>query len=242
MKAQTEPQNTGDKNLNAKWQPYLKLDPEGWPCMAQQTYEPLISEDGTTFCKNYNVDSEYQKMENKPRPFYTKEIVDWFFQNELAYLELFKDKKYAPEVKDIDYKNQKIYIKWYGKSCNQIINDPEIKEWPEYMWRQQIRDIIVDQYDEGIYKLTMYPHCHYIDSQGQMRAIDWYGCVPVDAPYIEEKYMQGIIHETAQFRLEETGKAVDSVLNLETMFKRSLSTHVLWGDQDMSYIYKKIFE
>ena len=159
------------------WQPYLKLDEVGFPCMAQQTYEPLISGDGTTFCKNYNVDSEYQKMENKPRPLYTKEIVDWFFQNELAYLELFKDKKYAPEVKDIDYKNQKIYIKWYGKSCNQIINDPEIKEWPEYMWRQQIRDIIVDQYDEGIYKLTMYPHCHYITDTKQMKAIDWYGCV-----------------------------------------------------------------
>ena len=54
--------------------------------------------------------------------------------------------------------------------------------------------------------------------------------------------MQGIIHETAQVRLEEIGKAVDSVLNLETRFKRSLSTHVLWGDQNMSYIYKKIFE
>ena len=77
------------------WQPYLKLDEVGFPCMAQQTYEPLISGDGTTFCKNYNVDSEYQKMENKPRPLYTKEIVDWFFQNELTYLELFKDKKYA---------------------------------------------------------------------------------------------------------------------------------------------------
>jgi len=87
----------------------------------------------------------------------------------------------------------------------------------------------------------MYPHCHYVDSQGQMRAIDWYGCVPIDKPYIEEKYMQGIIHETAQFRLDETGAAVNSVLNLETMFKRSLGTHVLWGNQDMSYIYKELF-
>ena len=227
--------------MNAKWQPYLKLDPEGWPCMAQQTYEPLISEDGTKFCKNYNVDSEYQKMENKPRPLYTKEIVDWFFQNELAYLELFKDKKYAPEVKDIDYKNQKIYIKWYGKSCNQIINDPEIKEWPEYMWRRQIRDIIVDQYDEGIYKLTMYPHCHYITDTKQMKAIDWYGCVPIDDPFIEQKYMQGIIHDTAQFRLDETGEPIDDKVNLEIMFKRSLGEHVLWGDENMSYIYKELF-
>lgn len=227
--------------MNAKWEPYLKLDQEGYPCMAQQTYEPLISKDGTTFCKNYNVDSEYQKMENKPRPFYTKEVVDWFFQNELTYLEFFKDKKYAPEVKDIDYKNQKIYIKWYGKSCNQIINDPEIKEWPEYMWRTQIRDIIVDQYDEGVYKLTMYPHCHYITDRKQMKAIDWYGCVPIDDPFIEQKYMQGIIHDTAQFRLDETGEPINDKVNLEIMFKRSLGEHVLWGNENMSYIYRELF-
>ena len=40
------------------------------------------------------------------------------------------------------------------------------------MWRRQIRDIIVDQYDEGIYKLTMYPHCHYITDTKQMKAIE----------------------------------------------------------------------
>ena len=112
----------------------------------------------------------------------------------------------------IDIKDKRIYLKWYGKSCNQIIYGSDI--WPQGDWRQQIKEIILDQWDEGVYKLTMYPHCHYADSQGQMRAIDWYGCVPIDKPYIEEKYMQGIIHDTAQFRLEETGKAVDMYLDV----------------------------
>jgi len=223
----------------ADWKPYLKLDPDGYPCMAQQTYEPLVSPDGKTFCKNYAWTNEYQYMETKDRPLYTDEVAEWFWFNELTYLELFKDKPYAPEIVDIDYKTRKIFLKWYNKSCNQIIYGPGI--WPQGDWRQQIKDIILDQWDEGIYKLTMYPHCHYADSQGQMRAIDWYGCVPIDEPYIEEKYMQGIIHDTAQFRLEETGAAVNNVLNLETMFKRSLGTHVLWGEQDMSYIYKELF-
>jgi hypothetical protein len=223
----------------ADWKPYLKLDTDGYPCMAQQTYEPLVSPDGKTFCKNYAWPNEYQYMETKDRPLYTDEVAEWFWFNELTYLELFKDKPYAPEIVDIDYKTRKIFLKWYNKSCNQIIYGPGI--WPQGDWRQQIKDIILDQWDEGIYKLTMYPHCHYTDSQGQMRAIDWYGCVPIDEPYIEEKYMQGIIHDTAQFRLEETGAAVDNVLNLETMFKRSLGTHVLWGDKDMSYIYKELF-
>lgn len=221
------------------WKPYLKLDHEGNPCMAQQTYEPLVSGDGKTFCYNYGFPNDYQYMETAYRPLYTNEVVEWFFFNELTYLEYFKNKPYAPKVIDVNYADRKIYIKWYGESCNQIMYSG--KQWSENQWRQQIKDIMLDQYNEGVYKLTMYPHCHYIDDTGQMKAIDWYGCVPVEEPYIEEKYMQGIIHDTAKFRLEETGNAINNILNLETMFKRSLGTHVLWGDQNMSYIYEEIF-
>ena len=223
----------------SNWNPYLKLDDYGSTCMAQQTYEPLVSPDEKIFCKNYSFPNNYQYMDTSDRPLYTEDVVDWFFNNEVEYLNKFSEKSYAPEVIDIDFKNRKIYLKWYGNSCNQIINSGQ--EWPQEQWHQQIKDIILDQYNEGVYKLTMYPHCHYIDNDNNMRSIDWYGCVQVNNPYVEEKYMQGIIHETAQFRLEETGKAIDSVLNIETMFKRSLGEHVLWGNQNMSYIYKEIF-
>lgn len=223
------------------WQPYLKLSSEGNPCMAQQTYEPLVSKDGKTFCKNYKFPNSYQYIETNNRPLYTKEVVDWFFNNELKYIDYFKDSSYAPEIIDIDYTNKKIYLKWYGESCNQLIYSGIACSNTISEWRAQIKDIILDQCNKGIYKLTMYPHCHYIDNNDQMRAIDWYGCVPVNAPYIEEKYMQGIIHETAQFRLDETGNSVEGKLNLEVMFKHSLGIHVLWGDQNMHYIYKELF-
>lgn len=222
-----------------KWNPYLKLDQHKVACMAQQTYEPLVSSDGKTFCKNYSWPNSYQYMYESERPLYTKEVVDWFFQNEIKWIDFFKNKTYAPEIIDIDFVNQKIYLKWYNVSCNQVIYSGQ--EWPMDNWKSQIKDIIVDQYQAGVYKLTMYPHCHYVDIRGQMRAIDWYGCVPIENPCIGEKYMQGIIHSTAKFRLDETGEAVDQMLNLETMFKRSLNTHVLWGASDMSYIYKELF-
>ena len=225
-----------------KWNPYLKLSEEGVACMAQQTYEPLISPDGKTFCKNYAFPNKYQYLETTDRPLYTEEIVDWFFNNELKYIDYFKDFLYAPEIIDIDYNNKKIYLKWYGESCNQLIYSGIACKNTIFEWRCQIKDIILDQYQRGVYKLTMYPHCHYIDNHDQMRAIDWYGCVPVNDPYIEEKYMQGIIHETAQFRLDETGQLVEGKLNLEIMFKRSLGTHVMWGDQNMHYIYKELFD
>lgn len=226
--------------MNVEWLPYLKLANDGNPCMAQQTYEPLVSADGTIFCKNYSWPTEYQYMETRDRPLYTKEVVDWFFENEVKYLEFFQNKSYAPEIIDINYNDRKIYLKWYQKSCNQIIYSGNA--WPEELWRKQIKDIIIDQYKEGIYKLTMYPHCHYISDNGNMRSIDWYGCVPVESPYIQEKYMQGIIHDTAKFRLAEVGRPIDNFLNLEIMFKRSLSQHVLWGNQNMNYIYRELFD
>lgn len=220
------------------WHPYLKYDPDGYQAMAQQTYEPLISSDGTVFCKNYNWDNAYQRMCGE-RPLYTPEVVEWFFQNELKYLEYFKHKAYSPEILDIDIHNKKIYMKWYKKSCNQIIYSGE--PWPAQDWLTQIKSIMLDQYKEGIYKLTMYPHCHYIDSTANMRAIDWYGCVPANNPVIEEQNMKGIIHETAQFRLDETGPAVDGLLNLEIMFKQGLAEYVTWGDYKMTSVYKELF-
>ena len=53
----------------------------------------------------------------------------------------------------------------------------------------------------------MYPHCHYIDNDNNMRSIDWYGCVQVNNPYVEEKYMQGIIHDTGTVQIRRNWKS-----------------------------------
>jgi hypothetical protein len=73
-----------------------------------------------------------------------------------------------------------------------------------------------------------------------MKTIDWYGCVPVEHPFIDAEYMDGIIHESAKFRLAETGAIINNKYNLEIMFKRSMQEHVRWGTQNMEYIYKEI--
>lgn len=223
-------------NIN-EWKPYLKYH-DGILGMAQQTYEPLISPDGKTFCANYDATNNYQRM-NGDRPLYTKEICDYFFEQEVKYINLFIDKPYAPEVIDIDEKRKQIFIKWYNNSCNHTIYGDMMLN---LSWFDMIKNIVLDQYRTGYYKLTMYPHCHYIDNHGNMRAIDWYGVVPVSHPYIKEKYMEAIIHDSARFRLEETGDRKNNLINLEIMFKRSLSTHVLWGKSNMSYIYEEIFD
>jgi hypothetical protein len=131
-----------------------------------------------------------------------------------------------------------VFYKWYGKTCNEMIHTNKPLPWD---WQQQLKDIMIEAYQDGVYKLTMYPHCHFFDEYGQMRTIDLYGCVEVDDPFIEAKYMDGIIHSTAQFRLDETGELVNGRYNLGEMFKQSLGKHVKWYGKNMDWIYKEIF-
>jgi hypothetical protein len=67
-----------------------------------------------------------------------------------------------------------------------------------------------------------------------------YGCVDTASPWIPKYAMDGIVHETARFRLDETDSN-DTHYNLEKMFKRSMSTHVKWGDEDLNWLYIKMF-
>lgn len=206
--------------------------------MAQQTYEPLINPEGNVFCANYDVNNAYQRMEDPIRPLYTQEVVDYFFKKEIYYITKFQHKAWAPEILDIDYDNKQIFFKWYKESCNEIIySGRQLKD----SWKDDIKSIMLDCYASGVYKLTMYPHCHFYDDAGQMHTLDMYGCVETKDPYIQSIYMDGIIHESAKFRLEETGDIVNGQYNLKNMFKRSLKEHVKWGEQSMEYIYKEIF-
>jgi hypothetical protein len=221
------------------WKPFYKYDNDGTPdCMSQQTYEPLISLDGKTFCANYDWQNTYQRIWQPDRVGYTQDVVEYFFDKEIEYVNRFKDKSYSPIIVDIDYANKRIFYSW-GTSCNALIYGN--KGTMPTDWQDQVSNMLLDAYNNGVYKLTMYPHCFYVDTENQLRTIDWYGCVEVEDPFIEAKYMDGIIHSTAQFRLDETGKLVDGKYNLGTMFKQSLGTHVKWGKYDMSFIYKEIF-
>ncbi len=222
------------------WIPFYKYDDQGNPgCMSQQTYEPLISPDGKVFCANYAFDNKYQRLWQPIRPLYTEKVVEYFFEKELTYALRFKDKPWAPEILEVDLQSKRIFYRWNGPTCNEIIYSG--KTMPEG-WRQQIYDIMIDLFEEGVYKLTMYPHCHFFDSHGQMHTIDMYGCVEVNDPYIDKEIMDGIIHETAQFRLDETGDLIHNKYNLGIMFKRSLGVHVKWGDETLEHVYKSIFK
>jgi len=224
----------------SNWIPFLKIDEDGSRCMSQQTYEPLFNPERTIFCANYDWANKYQRQEDPNRTLYTPAVTDWFFDNEIHNLLKYKDKTYTPNIIDIDYNAKQIFFEWQGETCNEIIYGGKNLDNYCNNWKEQLRYIMTDLYNTGTYKLTMYPHCHFIQ-EGQMKTIDWYGCVPVEHPFINAEYMDGIIHESAKFRLAETGAIINNQYNLEIMFQRSMQEHVKWGDSTMEYIYKEIF-
>lgn len=220
----------------SNWIPFYKFGEDGRLAMSQQTYEPLISPDRKIFCANYDADNLYQKTGDPNRTGYTAEVVEWFFHNELKHFEKFKDYPWCPEI--VDIQDKKIFFKWQGYTCNELIHHQQLDQLlPD--WKKQLTKIMTDCHKTGTYKLTMYPHCHYIQD-GILKTFDMYGCVDIDRPLIPRFVMDGIVHETARFRLDETDKT-DTEYNLEKMFKRSLSTHVKWAGNDMSWIHKEIF-
>ena len=208
--------------------------------MSQQTYEPLLNPERTVFCANYDWANKYQRQEDPVRETYTQNVIDWFWKNEIDNLLKYKDKPYTPKIIDIDYRTKRVFFEWQGETCNEIIYSGRNLDNYCNKWKEQLHFIMTDLFKEGTYKLTMYPHCHFI-KDGQMQTIDWYGCVPVNDPFIDAEYMDGIIHESAKFRLVETGAIVNNKYNLEIMFQRSMQEHVKWGTQNMEYIYKEIF-
>jgi hypothetical protein len=100
-------------------------------------------------------------------------------------------------------------------------------------------DIIKDIYNDGYYKITLYPHCYFIEG-GILKTMDFYGCIEQQDPYIDFEKVKGLINVSAH-RFEE---ALDERkrLNIEIMFKRSLTTYVYWPDNILPKIYTELFD
>jgi len=222
-------------NIN-DWHPYLKYTPDGTLGMAQQSYEPLISRDGKTFCLNFDWRNKYRRRDHV-RLDYTKEAADYFFERELKYLNIFKDKPYAPEIIEIDYKKKRVYIKWYELSCNQHIYG--CNHHPN-SWGDKIKSIILDQHKFGYYKITMYPHCHYVDNNDNMRTFDWYGTTEIANPVTEKRNLDVILNMNNKDKLKIPGFVKDDMLDLEVLFKHTLRI-TNWGNNSLLGVYKELF-
>ena len=213
------------------WAVYYKVHETKFiPTTTQRCYEPRINPEGTVFCMNFCYPCSYQSTQ--PRISYTQEFVDYMFAREVKYLTVFKDKPYAPEILDIA--DKQIFIKWYGKTCNDsIYKDHNLNG----NWYNDIESIILDQVNEGYLKATVYPHSHYYDNNGQMRAIDFYACVEKDNPVLPLDKVAELAGEVNTRFQDATN---DGYVNVEDLFKSGLLKYGQWPEH-LTRIYNNIY-
>jgi hypothetical protein len=172
------------------------------------------------------------------RPYYTKEMVKFFFDREVKYLSVFQDRPWAPRNIQIDAEEQKIYFSWPGETCNQIVYGNKSLDIECPTWKEQMTAILKDIVSSGYYKTSLYPHCYFIDD-GVLRTFDFYGCVERSYPYIKLADIRGMIGETSGPRFVEATEG--ELLNIEILFKQAMQSWVKWPNDVLPKIYKEIF-
>lgn len=219
------------------WRYFYKIDQyDRTYCPANIIYSPYISPDDSTYCMSWDHEDPYQF--STYRTAYTKDTVDFFYKREREFLEMFKDKPWAPEILEIDDAQKKIFYKW-GKSCNHLIYSGE-QDLNELCptWKEQLSAIITDVYDAGYYKMSMYPHCCYLDESNNLRTMDFYACVSRAHPLIEKTVLQGLIglDEANRFGTASAGDYIDFTV----FFKEAMLYHIKWPDNPLPGLYRKL--
>jgi hypothetical protein len=214
------------------WNVYYKTDDkDGTFTTTQMCYEPLVSPDGSIFCMNFTYPSEYQLQQQRLN--YTKKFVDLAFNREVEFLTKFLDYPWSPKLLKIE--NNKIFFIWHGATCNDVVfRYHTLENYP--FWRTQLKKIILDQINAGVYKATVYPHSHYFDNEGNMHAFDFYASAMIQDPYISFEDVKCLISNKKRF-IEATE---DTVINIETLFKSGLLEWSQWPG-NLPDLYEEIF-
>lgn len=216
------------------WQIYYKIhETENRPTTTQMCYEPRVNSEGTVFCMNFSYPNDYQL--NQIRISYTKEMVDLMFEREVYFLEKMKMFDWAPEILDIV--NNKIFIKWYGGTCNDLVYGSKDLETKYPNWKSDISTVILEQVQHGYLKSSVYPHSHYYDSNGQLRTIDFYTVVEKSNPFLSYEKIQGVVGlDTDRF----SNAIVGDMVNVEEIFKSGLYSYSKWPE-NLVDIHDKIY-
>jgi hypothetical protein len=221
-----------------EWTPFYKMR-NGIYSTTNLLYTPLISPGGNVMCMDWSLDSPYHG-DNTNR---TADLIDYFFDREVKYMDVFKDYGWAPKILDINLSSKRIYIEWNKESLNTLlfVHNTSIDSLCSD-WKEQQYNILKDIRDAGYYKMALYPHCFFLDKDNKLKTFDFYGCVEISNPYIERSKIAGIIGPDSGGRFDSA--TIDGVIDFSVFFKNTLLTHLgtIWPDNPFPEYYKGLYE
>lgn len=207
-----------------KWKTFYKYNENQENITTQMVYTPRLSPRGDILCMDFTHGDEYQTTQYKIYPeLYTEEFVEFMFDRELEYLEKYKNFSWAPEVLDVDSSKRRIFIR-RGWNLNHIMQTNVLTTVCPG-WAEKIKDIVQEQYDNGLLKLSVYPHSHMIHAGGRITSIDFYACADRNNPNIDLNMVMPLMGKSA-FRFAEVKEG--ETVNLEQMYKNTLEKYHQW--------------
>lgn len=194
------------------WTEYKKVE-AGKFVSTNMVYVPLVDPSNSICCMDFG--NSRITFDNT-----------FFFLRELQYLERFKKYKWIPSILDIDKVNKRIYFEWHNGTCNNILETGQSLDTICPDWEPQLKNILNNIQEQQVYKINVYPHCFFIDSFKQMRAMDFYACVDHNDYIIPIHVVKPIIGKLSIHRWEEASDS--DAVNFKTFFYNGLSKHIIW--------------
>lgn len=223
----------------SNWEYYYKLTPDGYSTDSNMLYSPKMNREKTVMCMHYCVDQEYRKNEST----INEDLIQWFFDREVKFLQELQNFKTTPTLYDIDLKNRKIFIEWNKETLSQIVFDKTRnldEELPD--WETQIKNFLVATKENNFYKMSLYPHCFYISKDKVLKTIDYYAIVPYSERFIERKIINGVIGEHGAYRFDESTND-NGLIDFKKFFQITLTKHlsIIWPNSPFSNLFKEIY-
>ena len=133
----------------SNWKYYYKRTAEHVTASSNMLYTALMNPNKDILCKHYCINEAYQG----PQPRMTQEIIDFFFEREVRFLEELQHLNCTPKLLEIDRANNKVFIEWNTETLSQIIFDPARSIHEEFPnWKDQLYSVIQEFKNSGHYK------------------------------------------------------------------------------------------
>lgn len=163
----------------SEWKYYYNLEGDT-QVRANLVYTPLVSPDKTTFCMDFNRDTNYH-IYSEENQLWTDNMLTDRFERELKYHSLMSKVMPTLRIKDVDYDNRRIFLEWFGddfymQSLNRGGFDNVLSNWQE-QWIDRIQTMK----NNNIVKISLHPNS-WVAHNDVLYPLNWFFCIDKTEP------------------------------------------------------------
>jgi len=141
--------------------------------------------------------------------FYMQFSEQFWFERELQCLNLLVDKPYTPQIVHIDLTQKEITFEW-GESLNHALEHGTAPK----DYKEQVKEILNDLVNSGVYKINTYPWTFYIVDD-KIKVMDTYACT-LEKEEIPYSLVENIINDSNRFIFK------DNLLDVKATYQKTL--------------------